>query len=152
MKLAKLRWLLLASLISGALVTTACTTYPSRGYYGYRDSYGYRDNYYPYRYRSAYNSTYYYPYRSTRYYPYTSNYYPYRDGYSYYRPDLRYDNRLGVYVVVGMPDHFYYDDRYYLYRDNRWYSSTNLDGDWRYRSYRNVPRGLVREYGRGRTS
>ena len=127
MKLAK-STLLLTSLLCGAIATTACTTYPSHGYrYGYDydryDRYGYNYDRYGYP-------------------------YGYRDGYSYYRPDLRYDNRLGVYIVVGMPNHYYYDDRFYRYRGDRWYSSTQLSGGWRQTSYRRLPPGLANRYGR----
>ena len=116
MKLAKLG-LLLTFILCGALLTTACAPYPSYDRGYYSYGHGYRD-------------------------------YPYRDRYSsyYYRPDLRYDNRLGVYVVVGMPYHYYYDDRYYRYWDDRWYSSAQLSGGWRYTN--RLPRGLARRYGR----
>lgn len=81
--------------------------------------------------------------------------YPEHDGNGYDRSHdrhqkqgvVRFDSSLGVYVVVGHPDHYYYGNTYYRYqRDrDRWYSSRHLDRDWR--EYRgDLPRGLAERY------
>jgi hypothetical protein len=67
--------------------------------------------------------------------------------YSHYGHDLRYDNHLGVYIVVGMPHHYFYHDRYYRYYDDRWYSSAELNGGWRHYDQRRLPPGLAKKYG-----
>lgn len=52
---------------------------------------------------------------------------------------------LGFYVAVGIPyDMFYISNRYYVYRDNRWYYGPNYNGPWRVTSYRYLPAPLRR--------
>ncbi len=66
-------------------------------------------------------------------------------------PDLVYDSRLGVYVVLGHPNHFHDGHRYFRSRDGRWQRSTHLHGKWVTISIREVPRGLVARAARRRT-
>ena len=80
---------------------------------------------------------------------YPSHHHGYGYGYaSYgYRHDLRYDNSLGVYVVVGRPHYYYHNHNYYRYDRGHWYSSRQLDGGWRDYDQRKLPRGLSKKYG-----
>ena len=41
------------------------------------------------------------------------------------------DGNLGVYIVVGLQDYYYYDNNYYRYDRDRWYYSNELDRNWR---------------------
>ncbi len=65
----------------------------------------------------------------------------------YYGHDLRYDVNLGVYLVVGMPNHYFYHDNYYRYHEDRWYHSHDLKGNWRTYDERKLPPGLAKKYG-----
>jgi hypothetical protein len=71
-----------------------------------------------------------------------------RHGYrqSYNGHDVRYDARLGVYLVVGRPDYYYLDNNYYRYDRNRWYYSQNLNDGWRDYDVRRLPPGLSKKY------
>lgn len=71
----------------------------------------------------------------------------------YHEHDLVYDSRLGVYVVVDLPDVFYHDGYFYRYRDDDWYYSRDLDRDWKQSGKKNLPPGLAKNHtgkGRGR--
>ncbi|MCX4189573.1 hypothetical protein [Methylophaga sp. OBS3] len=64
----------------------------------------------------------------------------------HYNHDLEFDSRLGVYAVIGRPDYYYWDSRYYRYYDGYWQFAADLDGRW-YRDDGHVPRQLYRSYG-----
>jgi hypothetical protein len=55
--------------------------------------------------------------------------------------DLVFDSGLGVYVVLGRPDYYFWDNRYYRYHDGHWQFSADVDGRW-YRDDGYVPRKL----------
>ncbi len=60
-------------------------------------------------------------------------------------PDFVEPPELGFYVAVGVPfDLFFFNNVYYLYRDNCWYSSYYYNGPWRGLSYNHVPYALHR--------
>lgn len=71
---------------------------------------------------------------------------------------MRYDSALGVYVLLDLIDHYYFDDRYYRYRGGDWQYARELEGDrWRDADRRSIPEQLYRQYshnaerpGRGR--
>ena len=44
--------------------------------------------------------------------------------------ELVFDSGLGVYAVVGMPNHYWYGDRYLRWAEGRWHASVRLDGVW----------------------
>jgi hypothetical protein len=44
--------------------------------------------------------------------------------------EIVYDSRLGVYVVVGRPHHYFHDGRYLRTRSGVWEASATLDGGW----------------------
>jgi hypothetical protein len=45
--------------------------------------------------------------------------------------DLRFDSALGVYVVVGLPDLWWFDGHYIRWSGVRWEMGVELDGPWR---------------------
>lgn len=60
-------------------------------------------------------------------------------------PDFVEPPELGFYVAVGVPfDLFFFNNIYYLYRDNCWYSSRYYNGPWGGISYNHVPYALHR--------
>jgi len=48
---------------------------------------------------------------------------------------------LGVYAVLGRPDYYFWDNRYFRFYDGLWQSSADIDGRW-YRDDGQVPRKL----------
>jgi hypothetical protein len=64
--------------------------------------------------------------------------------------DLVFDSGLGVYVVVGWPDHYWYQDHYYRWVDGVWMISVQLDAGWITCSSAKVPQGLVKKHARGK--
>ena len=56
--------------------------------------------------------------------------------------ELVFDNNLGVYVVVGYPDHYHDGKRYYRWARGQWQMSARLDGVWLTVSTREVPTSL----------
>ena len=58
-------------------------------------------------------------------------------------PDMIYDSRLGLYVVLGYPDHFHDGKRYYRRLDGRWQRSTQLQEGWAEVRLGEVPRALL---------
>lgn len=61
---------------------------------------------------------------------------------------LVYDSRLGVYVVSGRPDYYFYDGWYWRPYQGSWQISIELGGRWHpySRSFRSPPPGLVKHY------
>jgi hypothetical protein len=60
--------------------------------------------------------------------------------------ELVFDSGLGVYIVVGLPDHYYSDGRYYRYHRGYWEYSPDLDGPWHGRDKKKLPPGLSKKY------
>jgi hypothetical protein len=60
--------------------------------------------------------------------------------------DLVYDVHLGVYIVVGLHDHYYHDGWYYRHDRDGWYHSRYTDRDWRRYDERKLPPGLAKKY------
>lgn len=60
--------------------------------------------------------------------------------------DLVFDSGLGVYVVQGRPDYYFWDNRYFRYHDGDWQYAADLDGRW-YRDDGYVPRKLYQSKG-----
>ena len=73
----------------------------------------------------------------------------------YQNHELVYDSRLGAYIVVGLPDYYFYDGHYYRHDHDSWYYSRYIDRDWHGYNERKLPPGLAKKYhdddnGRGR--
>ncbi|MEE8580019.1 MAG: hypothetical protein V3T33_00385 [Myxococcota bacterium] len=61
-----------------------------------------------------------------------------------------FDSGLGVYVVVDLPDVYFFDGVYFYFDDGAWLIGANLDGPWRPAKADRLPPGLRKEHpGRG---
>jgi len=56
--------------------------------------------------------------------------------------ELVFDSGLGLYVVVGHPDHYYYDGYFYRLRGSVWEISQHPDKGWNFVSEHSIPIGL----------
>jgi len=56
--------------------------------------------------------------------------------------DLVFDSSLGVYVVVGLPDLWFFDGSYFRWYRERWEVGVDVDGPWRAARERSVPMRL----------
>jgi hypothetical protein len=59
--------------------------------------------------------------------------------------DIVFNSSLGLYVVVGAKDHYYYDGSYYRRLGDRWEVSLRYDGSWKPISATALPTGLRAE-------
>lgn len=64
--------------------------------------------------------------------------------------ELVFDSDLGVYLVVGMPNHFYWDGIYLRVEKGSWYASARLDSGWKPRKASSLPPGLRKQAARGK--
>jgi len=60
--------------------------------------------------------------------------------------DLRFDAKLGVYIVVGQADIYFYDGWFIRIHNGAWQVSARLGGDWQDRSAKWIPSGLRVKY------
>lgn len=56
--------------------------------------------------------------------------------------ELVFDSSVGVYVVVGHPDHYYDNGYFYRLEGGLWEMSLSLDGHWKIASEKSLPAGL----------
>jgi hypothetical protein len=56
--------------------------------------------------------------------------------------DLVYDSGRRVYVVVGLPDHYYYDGHFFRIRGAQWEMSLNTTYGWKPVYENSIPPGL----------
>ena len=61
--------------------------------------------------------------------------------------EIEFDSGLGVHVVVGIPDHYFFDDLYYRYQDGSWQVSARFDNAWISISDSKLPSGLQTKAG-----
>ena len=64
------------------------------------------------------------------------------------RVELSFDSGLGVYLVVGHPDHYFLDGNYLRVEAGHWLISTHLDGPWRTHAVQGLPPGLRAKHGK----
>jgi hypothetical protein len=64
--------------------------------------------------------------------------------------DLVYDSGLGVYLVLGMPNFYFFNNHYYKYNNDRWYYSTEPNSNWRDYREDKLPPGLANKYHHGK--
>ena len=62
--------------------------------------------------------------------------------------ELVFDAGLDVYVVVGLPGHYWHADRYLRWTDSAWSVSYRIDGDWVAISSDRIPPGLAHSHAR----
>lgn len=65
---------------------------------------------------------------------------------------LVFDSDLGVYIVVDLPNHYYWDGHYLRIQGSQWYASASLEGDWERRSDESLPPGLKKGKGKAKTN
>jgi hypothetical protein len=69
----------------------------------------------------------------------------------YHDHDLVFDAGLGVYVVVGLPDIYFYNGIYLRYSHEGWQHSRYADRDWRRYDDHKIPPGLAKKHpGKGK--
>jgi hypothetical protein len=56
--------------------------------------------------------------------------------------EIVFDSSRGVYVVVDLPNHYYWDGYYLRIQNGSWYAATKLEGGWKARSSDSLPPGL----------
>ena len=57
--------------------------------------------------------------------------------------DMVFDSGLGLYIVTGYPDCYFFEGHYYRYHAPYWEYSPRIDGPWRVeRRYEALPPGL----------
>ena len=56
--------------------------------------------------------------------------------------ELVFDSGRGVYVVVGLSDHYYHDGYFFRLRGGIWEMSPKPDGHWKVASDKSLPMGL----------
>ncbi|HEX4910793.1 MAG TPA: hypothetical protein VFV64_08525 [Permianibacter sp.] len=68
--------------------------------------------------------------------------------------DLSFDTGLGVYVVVGSPGLYFWDDFYWRLRDGIWIRASAFDGPWLMvpDTHRHLPPGLAKKHGYGKNA
>ncbi len=67
--------------------------------------------------------------------------YKHRDG-----TELVYKSNIGVYVVVGHAEHYFYRDRYYRLNNASWEVSLNINKGWSPVSGKKLPPGLRKKH------
>jgi len=55
---------------------------------------------------------------------------------------LVFDSDLGVYVVIGIPNRYYWNGYYLRIDGDQWYASVDLDDHWEKRSDDSLPAGM----------
>ncbi len=56
--------------------------------------------------------------------------------------EIVYDSKLGVYVVVGLSSHYYYDGLYYRFNGGHWEASAKFHDSWEVVAEYKVPPAL----------
>ncbi len=64
-------------------------------------------------------------------------------GSDHVNPDMIYNSRLGLYVVLGYPNHFHDGELYYRKFEGRWQRSATLHEGWAEVRLGEVPRALL---------
>lgn len=59
--------------------------------------------------------------------------------------ELVYDSECGVYVVVGFPNHYFYNEHFYRLCGTEWEVSLTLDSGWAPVSEDRLPPGLQKK-------
>ena len=71
----------------------------------------------------------------------------YRHKHQHQGQDLEFvfDSDLGVYIVVGVPDRYYWNGYYLRIDGDQWYASLNLNSEWKPRSDDSLPTGMKKQ-------
>ena len=68
--------------------------------------------------------------------------------------ELVYDSGRGIYVVIDLPNHYYFKGHYYRLGGIEWEVGVSLEGPWKVISYEELPKGLrmgKKDKGRGKS-
>ena len=60
--------------------------------------------------------------------------------------ELVYESKIGVYVVVGYTEHYFYKDRYYRWNGASWEVSSKIKKGWAPVSEKKLPPGLRKKH------
>ena len=60
--------------------------------------------------------------------------------------DLEYNSDLGIYVVIGLAEHYFIDGIFYKRTKHGWYSSHDIDKAWKEYKKDNLPGKLHKKY------
>ncbi len=74
-------------------------------------------------------------------------------GYRHKQPtgvELIFDSRVGVYLVVGRPQHYFSGGRYLRIRDGVWQVSGHIERGWARMPIEKVPKGLRNRRAKGK--
>ena len=63
--------------------------------------------------------------------------------------DLRLDERLGVFIVLGLTNTYFLDDNFFEFRDGRWFVAKNVKGPWKKAKKGRIPVALF-DFHRGK--
>ncbi len=64
-------------------------------------------------------------------------------------PELVFDSGLGVYIVVGSANTYFYNNSYFRYTNGGWEFSVNIGDSWQSADYGHVPPGLHKKHKTG---
>lgn len=59
--------------------------------------------------------------------------------------EMVFDTGMGVYIVVGYPKHYFYNNNYYRYHDGIWKMSVHIKGPWVIITKSDLPPGLKKK-------
>lgn len=62
---------------------------------------------------------------------------------------LVFDSNMGVYIVSGYTEHYYYHNRYYRWNNGSWQTSPKINRGWSSAPEKTIPPGLRRTHGHG---
>lgn len=60
--------------------------------------------------------------------------------------DMDFDPGLGVYLVIGHPGYYFWDDHYWRLIDGHWHWGLSFGGPWRIVEVERVPHGLYKRH------
>jgi hypothetical protein len=60
---------------------------------------------------------------------------------------LVFDSNIGVYVVSGYTEHYYYHNRYYRWNNGSWQTSPKINRGWSSAPEKTLPPGLRKSHG-----
>jgi hypothetical protein len=64
--------------------------------------------------------------------------------------ELAFDTDLGVYVVLNLPNHYYWEGTYLRIESGHWYASADPYAKWRPHRAGSVPPALRKKYGKSK--
>jgi hypothetical protein len=56
--------------------------------------------------------------------------------------EIIFDSKLGVYIMMDYPMHYYWDNRYYRKQKDKWETSIDINKKWKSIDKQQLPKGL----------